>query len=115
MSTQYNDTKKISVAVDAGLTEHQKLCFERLDFIFIRKRPGLAWSIFGISMITLAGVLNAYWILEGDQNSRTAITETKIEQVENAQNKIDDLLNGQKMLLESQRELILEIRRERNQ
>ena len=115
MATVNNDTKKIATAVDAGLTGHQKACFERLDFIFVRKRPGLAWSIFGVSMLTLAGVLNAYWIFEGDQNSRQAIVETKIEQVEKAQDKydakIDVLIDGQTKMIESQKVLIEELRK----
>jgi hypothetical protein len=111
MTTRGTDTQKIAVEVDAGLSAHQKACFERLDFIFIRKRPGLAWSIFGVSMLTIAGVLNAYWIFEGDQNSRQAITETKIEQVEKQQEKIDALLDGQAKMVDLQRELIIEMRK----
>jgi hypothetical protein len=111
MASIHDGTKKITTAVDVGLSTHQKACFERLDVLFVRRRPGLVWSIFGVTMLTIAGILNAYWVFEGDQNSRQAIVETKVEQVEKQQGKIDALIDGQNRMVDMQREIINEMRK----
>ena len=78
------DTRKIVNAIGIELTAHQKLCVEKLDLIYARKRPGATFAVVIVILSLISAALGGYYVAENVQNVKQAILETKFESAEDS-------------------------------
>lgn len=99
--TQPNiDTAKIEQVFAEEFEKHQARCFERIELMYTKKRPGFTFAM-ALGVIGLvSGILAAYYQLEASQNTRDTLIEIKIETIDKNYQRIETAIeNNQKAII----------------
>ena len=103
--TQPNvDTAKIEQIFAEEFEKHQGRCFERIDLMYNKKRPGFTFAM-ALGVIGLiAGALGYYYNVESAQSIRQAAIEIKVDGIDKNYERIETAIQ------ENQRAIITELR-----